>query len=192
MSFSSVFAEIFEQLSTEHVKNDWRAIRNVALDENEVEAIQRVIARVCAQHLELFDAGKKVESLNSSQAAVFPQFLFKIVNLFNGLPEEHKNYTNARILLKWQVLIKDLLEDALKLYPDDGKSRKISARDILDGVILSDNPENGIFKEKAFVELKEKLMNLSDNASISEFERKILADEKTGGTFYPTLYGPHH
>ncbi|EFO94058.1 hypothetical protein CRE_27861 [Caenorhabditis remanei] len=73
------------------------------------------------------------------------------------------------------IIIKDLLENATKLYPDDGKSREIGARDILDGVLLSEEVNAEKHQEEPFLRMKQKLMTLLP--STSPFERTILASE---------------
>uniref|UniRef100_A0A8R1J379 Uncharacterized protein n=1 Tax=Caenorhabditis japonica TaxID=281687 RepID=A0A8R1J379_CAEJA len=177
--------ELLQELLSEDVRDDWLEVQNAATSNDELEKIQRVIAKVSCQDQDLFKAGKEVESINPATSFAFSNFLLRFISHFQNLPENHKNYTNTMLILKIIAenagnprksigldgtveisvaietarnnLIKDLLEKATNLYPNDGKSRTISARDLLDGVILTEeNLESPEFKEPEFLKMKKK------------------------------------
>lgn len=103
----------------------------------------------------------------------------------------------------FQIVTKDLLENAENLYPNDGNTRKIGARDLLDGLVMSAEPESVQYKERAFLKMKQKvkivianknsqkinfqLINLAGDA-VPDFEKKLFANEKAGTSLYPSLF----
>ncbi|CAL2047607.1 unnamed protein product [Caenorhabditis brenneri] len=114
------------------------------------------------------------------------RILLKFINFLSENSEIHvenliafEEFSRISKLFEWagNIMMKDLLDAAVNLYPDDGKLRVIGARDILDGVVLSEEVEDEKFKEEAFLKLKQKLMDLPGATGASQFERKILSSE---------------
>ncbi|KAF1755013.1 hypothetical protein GCK72_021580 [Caenorhabditis remanei] len=92
------------------------------------------------------------------QTPINTHLLLKFIDFRSENPEKRENfmdfsdflYISSLLDLAGNVIIKDLLENATKLYPDDEKSREIGARDILDGVLLSEEVNAEKYQEESF------------------------------------------
>ncbi|CAP20404.2 Protein CBG23584 [Caenorhabditis briggsae] len=146
------------------------------------------------------EVGFEVEALNASLFPDFRQFLLKFESTFQKVPPLHRTTLNTQLLLKFidflaenpenqldyagfldisrymttatNVLIKDLVEMAVQLYPDDKKPRKIGAQDLLDGVEMSGQANDPIYTEEPFLKLKKKSKSAPESF---EFESKQIS-----------------
>ncbi|CAC51063.1 RsbRD_N domain-containing protein [Caenorhabditis elegans] len=201
MDIAPIFREIFDQFSSDNIYRSWHKISQEIRSGDEKERVFRLIVKISMQKLDTYEAGKEVNRENPQISAQFPDFLFKFLHAFQFLPSDQQTFANSMFLLKiidlfgsecpkiinfseisyisrllelaTNVLLKDLFENSVNLYPKDGKFRKIGARDLLDGVVMSEEPEDGKYKEKSFLKMKTKLMELEPRGN-SDFERKYL------------------
>lgn len=188
MNSDSIFREIFDQFVSLSIYDDWRALQANFSGEEEKRKIQRIIVRVACCGWDMFEAGKEIEALNPSITSTFPQFLLKFITTLQMLPGDQQTPLNTHLLLKicdfsaknskysekvdfgsnfreisrvlefaGDILIKDLIGNAVNLYPES--PRALGARDLLDGLILSDSEdlEAEKYKEAPFLRLKQKV-----------------------------------
>ncbi|UMM38216.1 hypothetical protein L5515_009726 [Caenorhabditis briggsae] len=203
MNSGEIFEEIFNHFKRDGIDRDWRGMCQHFKDPEEKSKIRRIVTRVVCGRVNMFEAGKEVEALNASLFPDFRQFLLKFESTFQKVPPVHRTTLNTQLLLKFidflaenpenqldyagfldisrymttatNVLIKDLVEMAVQLYPDDKKPRKIGAQDLLDGVEMSGQANDPIYTEEPFLKLKKKLIEIS-KVSEPPQDRRILSE----------------
>ncbi|CAO4382540.1 unnamed protein product [Caenorhabditis nigoni] len=211
MNSGEIFEEIFDRFKRDGIHRDWRGMCQNFKNSEEKSKIRRIVTRVVLGALNMFEAGKEVEALNAALFPDFRPFLLKFESTFQKVPPIHQTSLNTQLLLKFidflaenpenqldyagfldisrymttatNVLIKDLVEMAVNLYPDDKKPRKIGAQDLLDGVEMSGQADEPIYTEEPFLKLKQKLIELAkvseppqDRKPLSEAENCLKTD----------------